>query len=41
MNYKLKRKSNMNKTNFAIAMMLIAFLLMLISIYVPEFTTNY
>ena len=40
MNYILTNKPFHGKANIAIAMMLIAFAVMLIAVYMPEFTSN-
>jgi hypothetical protein len=40
MNYMLTNRPYHGKANIAIAMMFIAFVVMLIAIYMPEFTSN-
>ena len=40
MNYMLTNKPFHGKANIAIAMMLIAFAVMLFAVYMPEFTSN-
>jgi len=40
MNYMLTNRPYHGKTNIAIAMMFIAFVVMLIVVYMPEFTSN-
>ncbi len=40
MNYMLTNRPYHGKANIAIAMMFIAFAVMLIAIYMPEFTSN-
>ena len=40
MNYMLTNKPFHGKANIAIAMMFIAFAVMLIAVYMPEFTSN-
>jgi len=40
MNYMLTNRPYHGKANIAIAMMFIAFVVMLIAVYMPEFTSN-
>ncbi len=40
MNYMLTNRPYHGKVNIAIAMMFIAFVVMLIAVYMPEFTSN-
>ncbi len=40
MNYMLTNRPYHGKANIAIAMMFIAFVVMLIAVYIPEFTSN-